>query len=178
MYNDEGSVNTHDGVDISVNADSLWKQISEATTLEERTALREAILQAGYGLFYDCLELIKASIKQYEDADAERIAQHLKQAEAVIPDPGTISPSWSDIWDKYRQMVAAKNEVLHRIARNEREGEWQVILDNPYSNDPIVCYPHLSFLEGAYLYSYFRADLMKNEYVRLQKIVTLVQSEN
>lgn len=160
-----------------MNADSLWKQIEAAVTEEERINMREVFLKEGYSLLYECLESIKDRIKRYEEDGAERITQLIKQAEAIIPSPESISPAWANIWGKLRHMISSKNDILSRVPQSDRDGEWQVILDNPYSNDPIVCYPHLSFLESVYLYSYFRADLMNNEYVRLQKIVTMIQSE-
>ena len=49
-------------------------------------------------------------------------------------------------------------------------------MDNPYTNENIVCYPGLSFIEAAYLYSYFMVNLAKNEYIRLQKVVNLLIS--
>ncbi|GIQ67717.1 hypothetical protein DUZ99_11635 [Xylanibacillus composti] len=161
-----------------MNAETLWKQMEEAATEEEKLTLGGIVAKEGYTLFYEWLESFKDKIKHYEEAEAEHISRLLKLAEEVIPNPGLISPSWSHIWEQLQRMIAAKNEVLKQVPQTERNGEWQVILDNPYSNDPIVCYPHLSFMEGAYLYGYFRADLLKNEYVRLQKIMTLIQSEN
>lgn len=52
--------------------------------------------------------------------------------------------------------------------------EWQVLIDNPYSNQHIAVYPALSFQEAIYLYAYFRTSLEQNEYIRLQKIETVI----
>lgn len=71
-------------------------------------------------------------------------------------------------------MIATKIQVLQTIHKEDRDGEWQVIIDNPFAIQEVVCYPALNFLDAAYLYAYFRPDLEKNEYLRLQKIQTLV----
>ena len=87
-----------------------------------------------------------------------------------------ISPSWTYFWDEIAQMSTTKEGLFKQVPASDRDGEWQVIIDNPFSHDNVACYPQLSFLEGSYLYCYFFLNLKKNEYVRLQKIVTAVQT--
>ena len=48
-------------------------------------------------------------------------------------------------------------------------------MDNPLVVQEVVCYPALTFGDAAYLYAYFRPQLEKSEYIRLQKIQTVIQ---
>jgi hypothetical protein len=63
---------------------------------------------------------------------------------------------------------------LETVPPDQRGGEWQVILDNPHTIQEIVCHPGLTFDDAAYLFSYFRPGLERNEYIRLQKIQNMI----
>ncbi|MNR53601.1 hypothetical protein D3C85_1736400 [compost metagenome] len=85
------------------------------------------------------------------------------------------SPSWETIWPEIELTIAAKRNIYTNIPHADRAGEWQVIMDNPLVVQEVVCYPGLSFEDAAYLYAYFRPQLEKSEYIRLQKIQTVIQ---
>ncbi|MCP1305758.1 hypothetical protein [Paenibacillus tyrfis] len=147
-----------------------------AGTEQELAAFRESIQRQGFTAFRLLLEGFRDRLKQFTDGDMESVNELLERARQLFPKPETFSPSWVNIWDEFERMAAYKQTVLETIPAEEREGEWQVLLDNPYTNSDLVCYPGLSFLEGAYLYAYFRSDLKQNEYIRLQKIQNLVMA--
>ncbi|KEQ27424.1 hypothetical protein [Paenibacillus tyrfis] len=147
-----------------------------AGTEQELAVFRESIQSQGFTAFRLLLEGFRDRLKQFSDGDIAAVNKLLAQAKQLFPEPGTFSPSWVNIWDEFERIAAYKQTVLETIPVEEREGEWQVLLDNPYTNSDLVCYPGLSFLEGAYLYAYFRSDLKQNEYIRLQKIQNLVMA--
>lgn len=153
---------------------NLLAKLEQALTEHELQALREYVQEIGYPALSELLEQLKERFKYIEDHNMEQYEALLRQATSVIPNPGTISPSWEHIWTNMEHMIRYKKEALQAIPAHQREGEWQVIMDNPFTNEAIVCYPGLSFLEAAYLYSYFRPDLKKNEIIRLQKIENLL----
>ncbi|PUA35859.1 hypothetical protein C8Z91_28205 [Paenibacillus elgii] len=147
-----------------------------AGTAQELAAIQESIRTQGFTSFRLLLEGFRDRLKQFSDGDIASVNKLLAQAKQLFPEPETFSPSWRSIWDEFERIAAYKQTVLETIPAEEREGEWQVLLDNPYTNSDLVCYPGLSFLEGAYLYAYFRSDLKQNEYIRLQKIQNLVMA--
>ncbi len=153
---------------------SLFQKFEEAETESELRAIAASIEGAGYAQFSAFLYEFKERIKGFDDEQLEPMRRSIRKAERMIPRPGEISPSWRYIWDELYRMVQYKSEVFGAIPPHRRDGEWQVLLDNPFTHTEIVCYPGLSYLEGAYLYAYFRLDLKKNEYIRLQKIETVI----
>ncbi len=147
-----------------------------ADTEQELAAFRESIQSQGFTAFRLLLEGFRDRLKLFSDGDISSVSELLERARRMFPEPETFSPSWVNIWDEYERIASYKQTVLETIPPGEREGEWQVLLDNPYTNSDLVCYPGLGFLEGAYLYAYFRSDLKQNEYIRLQKIQNLVMA--
>lgn len=136
--------------------------------------LRDTIVGEGYPAFYRFLDRFKTRIKTFNDNQAEEVKALIAKAREAVPDPGLISPSWTHIWDRLEQMTDYKAKVLQSVSPEERSGEWQILIDNPYTNREVACYPGLSFTDAAYIYAQFRPDLEFNEYIRLQKIQTHV----
>ena len=71
-------------------------------------------------------------------------------------------------------MLHWKVYVYRKVPPGDREGEWQILMDNPYTNQEVVCYPGLTFDDAANLFAYFRPNLVKNEYLRMQKVSTAI----
>ncbi|MDF2926869.1 MAG: hypothetical protein K0R57_5783 [Paenibacillaceae bacterium] len=145
--------------------------------IAEYAALRQEYKQGGYSMFSELLEGLRQLLLSSEEGTMAQVQDAVAKGRAIIPDPGSISPSWERVWDDYERCIEYKREALAAIAPEDREGEWQIVMDNPFTNDGIACYPALSFAEAAYLYAYFRKDLKKNEYLRLQKIINLLTTE-
>jgi len=139
--------------------------------------LQEEIRQGGYTAFNSLLEGFRRKLMESDEKGMEELEGLLEAARKLIPDPGAISPSWERIWSDYDAYIKYKREALQAVCAEQRDGEWQIVMDNPFTNEGIACYPALSFVEAAYLYGYFRKDLKKNEYIRLQKVVSLLKTE-
>ena len=139
-------------------------------TIEQRNAFRQAVVSKGYYALYAFIEDFRLLLQNYEDQDVPQVGQWLRNAREDFPEPQQFSPAWSTLWDEFTLIYEAKNEVLADIPDSEREGEWQVLIDNPYLPHQVVCYPGLSFIDAAYTFAYFQKDLKPNEVLRLQKV--------
>lgn len=155
---------------------NLFELFKSAATLSDKQEAANRLIAGGYSAFSEFLHDFKAELKQCSEATMESINQILNDAKTAIPNPGSISPSWTYIWGELEETLNGKQEVLNQVPREQREGEWLVLLDNPYLNDGRVCYPGLSFIEAAYLYAYFKSDLKANEYVRLHKVENVLMA--
>ncbi|WP_188175894.1 hypothetical protein [Paenibacillus sedimenti] len=144
-------------------------------TEAEAAEFQAMLLREGYSGFRSLLDGFTEAVKSAMDAEIEGIEQAIAKASRMFPEPVIFSPSWERIWHELGEMAAFKKSVLEQIPAHDRDGEWQVILDNPHAVQEVVCYPGLPFHEAAYLYAYFRPQLEKAEYIRLQKIQTLIQ---
>lgn len=144
----------------------------EAKTPAQFEELKKSLVGGGYSAFYRFIEGLKGRIKAFGDGEAEGILALIAKAKEAVPAPGEISPAWTYIWEKLEQMTLYKKKALEAVAKDVREGEWQVLIDNPYVNREVACYPGLTFEEAVFIYAQFRPDLENNEYIRLQKIQT------
>jgi hypothetical protein len=154
--------------------ENLWARLAAAASEQELTELQTAIRNGGYSAFHQLLEGCRQHLRVIRDEELQKIRHLLDTAKRLFPDPGLFSPSWLHIWQELEQMVAIKSNLMKTVPLKEREGEWQVILDNPFTIEEIVCHPGLTFDEASYLFSYFRLGLEKNEYIRLQKIQNMM----
>jgi hypothetical protein len=141
---------------------------------EELADFGRRLAEQGFTTVRRFLEEIREYLRTYMDEEAEMAATVVQRALTALPTPGRISPSWQNIWQELQGIVRYKQEVLRSIPPETRSGEWQVLLDNPYSHQHIAVYPGLTFQEAAYMYAYFRTDLEPNEYIRLQKVETVI----
>jgi hypothetical protein len=162
---------------MKLNQINVFEQFVQASTEEEYKELRSLLEQGGYSLFSQLLAGLKDYLLICEEALLEQAKQLVDKGKDLIPNPVILSPSWERIWADMDRLIYYKGEALRSVPSEERDGEWQIIMDNPYTNEGISCYPSLSFKEAAYLYGYFRKDLKKNEYIRLQKITNLLMSQ-
>jgi len=153
---------------------SVFEQYMLAKSEEVEQTLSSRLEREGYSAFYSWLEDFRNGLKTYADEDVPLYRRKLARARASFPSPGSFSPSWTAVWDEFDRIFEIKNETLAAIPPDKRDGEWQILLDNPYSHQQVVCYPGLGFLEAAYLYGYFRLELKPNEVLRLQKISELL----
>ncbi len=143
-----------------------------AETEQQSVEFQDWMNKTGYALFYDFLESFKKHIKLFRDEEAEQMKLLVAKARTMLPNPGALSPSWTYIWDKLDNMITYKVRVLQAVAEQDRNGDWQVLIDNPSTNREVACYPGLTFYDAAFLYAQFRPELERNEYIRMQKIQT------
>ena len=140
----------------------------------EAMRLGEALRGEGFTAVRRFLDDFRGFLREFGDAEGVHADELLRLGRLAVPEPGRISPSWAYIWQEYDGIVRTKRRLFRQIASAARDGEWQVLLDNPYSNQNIAVYPGLTFLEAAYMFAYFRTDMTNNEYIRLQKVETVV----
>lgn len=155
----------------------IMDKLEQTSNPLELKELGQSLTKGGYSLVYGLLEDLKRKLAASDEKGLDEVRDLLQKGRIALPSPGIISPSWEKIWDELEQMIFFKDEALRQVPVERREGEWQIVMDNPFTNEGISCYPGLSFVEAAYLYAYFRKDLKKNEYLRLQKIVSLITVE-
>jgi hypothetical protein len=151
--------------------------------LEAQSALQQQEFQAqmnqeGFSSFYKFLDSFSALLRSFSDLESADVHVLLEQARRLFPLPGQFSPSWERIWIEYDEIYLGKCRVLSKIRSEDRDGEWQIIMDNPYTSQEVVCYPGLGFIEASYLYAYFSPQMEKNEYIRLQKVHTLIMDQH
>jgi hypothetical protein len=146
----------------------------QITQQESEQAFKSAMEVSGYFAFYKFAEDFRKGLKSYSDTDIIHYRYKLERAQALFPTPEQFSPSWSVLWEEFNIIFNAKNEALLAIPTSAREGEWQVLIDNPYTHQQVICYPSLVFLEAAYMYGYFQRDLKPHECLRLQKVTELL----
>lgn len=138
---------------------------------EQRRAFIEQMTAKGYYAFFAFAEQFRELLKTYTDSETNEIGEILRHARADFPNPEHFSPSWEALWDEFDMIFDAKNETMSDIPHADRDGVWEVLIDNPYLSHQVVCYPGLTFTDAAYLYAYFQRELKPNEYLRLQKVV-------
>jgi len=143
---------------------------------ESEQSFKARMDEAGYYAFYTFVGDFREGLRSYSDADIPRFARLLDIGRALFPHPEKFSPSWSGIWDEFDCIFNGKNDALATVPADQRDGEWQVLIDNPYLTQQVVCYPGLVFLEGAYMYGYFQRELKPNENLRLQRITSLLST--
>ncbi|MCZ8521739.1 MULTISPECIES: hypothetical protein [Paenibacillus] len=131
----------------------------------------------GFTPFRLFLEGFRERLKSFGDEDTQGVRSLMETAKRLFPEPRSFSPSWAQVWDEFDGIVAYKSAVLNSIPEEGRDGEWQILLDNPFTNTDLVCYPGMAFMDAAYMYAYFRTDLKQNEFLRLQKVETLIVSQ-
>jgi hypothetical protein len=146
----------------------------QITQQEPEQTFRSSMEASGYFSFYRFVEDFRNGLKIYSNSDIASYRKYLERARRIFPTPGQFSPSWNSLWEEFDLIFASKNEVLTSIPSSAREGEWQVLIDNPHTHQPVVCYPSLAFLEAAYMYGYFQRDLKPHECLRLQKVTELM----
>ncbi|WNR44467.1 hypothetical protein [Paenibacillus roseipurpureus] len=148
---------------------------NKLTSAEAESLFQREVVSEGFAGFRRLLDSLTDAIKTAGDADIGDLEQSLLKAKRLFPEPVTFSPSWEKIWPELEAKIAAKKHIFSAIPASERHGEWQVIMDNPLVVQEVVCYPALTFADAAYLYAYFRPQLEKSEYIRLQKIQTVIE---
>lgn len=147
---------------------------AEITAPDAEQSFRDAMRTSGYFAFYNFVEEFRAQLKCYSDAGADHLQACLDRGRRLFPKPGEFSPSWNELWNEFEGIYTAKNEVLSSIPSADRDGEWQVLIDNPFLPQQVVCYPGLQFLDAAYMYGYFQLELKPHECLRLQKVTQLM----
>lgn len=140
-----------------------------------REELKETVERAGYDAFRALIDQLEQSLKSVDEEGFALLEEQLAWCRETFPEPSRFSPTWQIVWDELEGKLDGKRRAFEAVPAGEREGDWQIIMDNPFTNQEVVCYPSLSFIEAAYLFGYFKPTLEKNEYLRMQKVMTAVE---
>lgn len=152
-----------------------WRVILEQPlSSRELEEWSKRIIDTGYPAVRRMIDYTTARIEQFSDGEMEAVRRMLDRCEQLVPHPQRVSPAWETVWDRLRRVMEAKNSVLGAVPPGQRDGEWQIVMDNPYTTQEVVCYPGLTFDRAAYLYGYFVPELKNNEYIRVQKVTTVI----
>jgi hypothetical protein len=150
-----------------------FEMLEQAVTEEQLIHLQTVVNAEGHSSFYRLLNGFTARIKSFTDHEEHEIRRLLDIAKRLFPTPVLFSPSWDKVWRELEMIITHKTKILQSVPPEERDGEWQIVMDNPATIQEVVCYPGLTFLDAVYLFAYFRPQMEKNEYLRLQKVQTL-----
>ncbi len=159
---------------------SLLEMLEYADTKQALIECGQKIIEGGYSPFSAFLYQFEQRMKQAGDADMGLLEELIRRGKQALPDPGAISPAWEKKWERLEGIAEQKSQILKSVAPDKREGEWQIIIDNPFSLESVSCHPGLDFYQAAYYFGYFMQDLKKNEFLRLQRIEnikTIFQAE-
>ncbi|CAH1203422.1 hypothetical protein PAECIP111893_01964 [Paenibacillus plantiphilus] len=151
-----------------------FMQLNMLDSIQDAPAVGKQLRSEGFTAVRRFLDDFRAYIRTYEEEQCQQAELLLQKARAALPEPGGISPSWTFIWQEFEGIMTTKRRILGEIDREQRNGEWQVLLDNQFSNQSIAVYPGLTFYEAVYMFAYFRTELVRNEYIRLQKVATVI----
>jgi len=150
----------------------IWEALQKAETPAEREAVAARLLTGGYSVVYRLVDALRERIRAFADGEADGVLALIGKAKAVLPEPGNVSPAWQNVWNKLENMVRYKQQALETVPPEHRDGEWQVLVDNPFENRETACYPGMTFDDAVFVYAKLRPELVENEVIRLQKVVT------
>jgi hypothetical protein len=151
-----------------------FHDFTQLTNSDSEQTFKAAMETSGYFSFYKFADEFRSGLKGYAETEIVSYGQYLDRAYRLFPKPEQFSPSWETLWNEYTLIYNAKNDVLQAILESDRAGEWQVLIDNPYNHQQVVCYPSLAYLEAAYMYGYFQQDLKPHENLRLQRVTNVL----
>jgi hypothetical protein len=141
---------------------------------QRETELKAEIERVGYDAFRQLIDQFVKALKEADEQSFDVLGERLAALERLFPEPVLFSPTWQNVWEELNTKLKWKRHAYATVPASEREGEWQILMDNPYTNQEVVCYPSMNFMEASYLFCYFKPTLEKTEYLRMQKIVNAV----
>lgn len=142
--------------------DQTFEQFTSAGEEQDLIDFQKSLHEEGYYGFYRLIKGFELKLKSFADEEAEPVKQLIAKAKAYFPRPIEFSLSFQFIWRELEEIRAYKADILERIPQEDRSGEWQIIMDNPHTNQEVVCYPALTFAEAACLFGYSPPQLEKN----------------
>ena len=147
-----------------------FEDFKKLTTEEEKNEFAQIVNKTGFSAINDLTRSFHDELKKIEENEFELMRGWIELGKKLLPDLLRFSPNWEYFWDETMQTLENKANYYQEIPAEERDGEWQVLFDNPFSTDGIVCHPEKSFTEAAYLAAKYLLHLKKAEIVKLQKV--------
>lgn len=150
---------------------SKWlEELSFIRTDEQKLSFKKNIENIGFSALNRLILSFYDKLKFMEEKEFKEVKRWVELGKELFPNLFLISPSWENTWEELMGIYTIKVALFEEVPQNQRDGEWQVIFDNPLSNDEIVCNPNLSFVVATYLMAKYQLHLKKAEYVKLQKV--------
>ncbi len=154
-----------------------FEHLTKINTDEEKNDFKKNILDEGFSAINDLINGFKEKLKLMDEDEFKLVKTWLELIKELLPDVTNISPAWDRIWEHLLHIYSIKVNLYHQVSKENRDGEWQVLFDNPLSTDEIVCHPKKTFQEATYIMAKYQQYLKKAEYVRLQKMITYITEE-
>ncbi len=143
----------------------------------EELAFKDSIEDVGFSAVNQWIHSLHNTLKKMDEKEFVQVKQWLELGKGLLPNLKSFSPSWEETWNDLFHIYHLKVDFYSKISMEERNGEWQVLYDNHFSTDGIVCHSNNSFAEATYLAAKYQLHLKKAEYVKLQKVVTSIVSK-
>lgn len=150
-------------------ADDFYTAFKNVHSPEEKQELVKEIEAQGYALMNEWIKRLDIDLQLADEGHLDQIGKELLTAQELWPNPEKFSPLWDNKWEDLLSILAIKKQVYQEVPASEREGEWQILFDNPFSTEGTVIHVKLSFPTAAYQYAKYRHGLHKHEYVTIQK---------
>ncbi|MFV9510038.1 hypothetical protein [Tepidibacillus sp. LV47] len=147
-----------------------FEDFKSLMTEEDRQDFKKAVEQAGFAAFNELNRSFYDELKKLEENGFETMEEWIELGRKLFPDLTQFSPSWEFFWDEISQIYQNKKEFYQLVPKEERNGEWQVLFDNPFSTDGIVCHTGKNFAEATYLAAKYQLSMKKAEILKLQKV--------
>ncbi|MBO8171186.1 MAG: hypothetical protein H0Z33_04745 [Bacillaceae bacterium] len=152
------------------------KSIDTFLYTDDEQMLAEAVhtmTSEGFSGVRSLIYRLKQELEDVDEPDFAWMDRQLEKGRKWIPDPETYSPSWKGIWDVMEQEFTLKKKAYDRVPPADREGEWQIVINNPFSTEGVICHTDLTFPRAAYLFGHFRRNLHRHELIKFQKAMTV-----
>ncbi|OEF99928.1 hypothetical protein BHF71_07415 [Vulcanibacillus modesticaldus] len=154
--------------------ESWFNNFIEIATEEQKLNFKKSIEQEGFSAINQFIRSFYEKIKEMDQDEFEQVKNWLKKGEELFPNLVDFSPSFENTWRDLLQLYQIKVELFSQVPVDQRDGEWQILYDNPYSTEPIVCHSNKNFVEATYLMAKYQLGIKKAEIVKLQKVITVI----
>lgn len=156
--------------------DIWFERMTSLENEQESEQFVKEIQEQGFMALNNLINSFYEKIKEMEDKEFKQVEIWIQLGKDLLPDLATFSPTWSNTWKNLQTIFERKVEFYSQVPLAEREGEWQVLFDNPFITDDIVCNSNLKFAEATYLIAKYLLNLKKSEIVKLQKVITYAKT--
>lgn len=140
----------------------------------EKVAFKKEIEGTGFSALNQFINSLYDKVKNMDEKEFKEVKNWLELSKELLPDLSLYSPAWQDTWKELFYLYDTKVEIYSAVSNEERKGEWQVLFDNPFSTEQIVCHTNKTFTDAAYLTAKYQFKLRRAEYIKLQKVISVI----
>ncbi|MFX0559830.1 hypothetical protein TEPIDINF_001236 [Tepidibacillus infernus] len=147
-----------------------FEQFTQLSLEEEKIEFKNKLEAVGFTAMNQLIQDFYEKLKNMDELEFDQIKKWLQWGSELFPNLSVISPSWENTWQDLAKIYDVKVGYFMEIPKEQRDGEWQVLFDNPFSTEGVVCHPRKTFNEATYLAAKYQLYMKKAEIVELQKI--------